>query len=64
MEVPAEAAVPVVLPLLNEERPVADAPEEAEVPAEPQKPAAITRNATGKQKASGHNKASHAKHGE
>ena len=34
---PAEAAVPVVLPLLNEERPVVDAPEE--VPAETEKSA-------------------------
>ena len=47
-EVPAEAAVPVTLPLLNEERPVVDAPEERSAP---EKPAEITRNAIGKQKA-------------
>lgn len=37
-EVPAEAAIPVTLPLLDEERPVADFPEEPEKPAKQVKP--------------------------
>ena len=41
-EVPAEEAVPVVLPLLSEERPVVDIPES---PAESAKPAEVVKSA-------------------